>query len=318
MAIEFGIRAWAACAPALQSPEAWQAWSLAPWLPEGSDLPALAAMAPMLRRRVNAIGPRGATSRLRHPPARRGTRQPAAPPRPPCLPRATATPAAPSTCSANWPPASRCRPPRSASLSTTPLARCSRSTGVTPPTSSAVAAGRDTVETAAFEACALLADGADEVLLVCYDAPLPEAYAEFADEPGCLFGWAWRIGKPRLGRAGVPARHRPCARGVGPRHRPSALLPHALDVLRFMLIGDAELRHRGERAVWRGGSAMVERLDRAWRVSPPASASRASAWAACCCACWCSRRWRCCRGPPRPASACAAMSSIMPSGCSSG
>ena len=56
MAKEFGIRAWAASAPALHTPDAWQAWSRAPWLPEGADLPTLAAMAPMLRRRINALG----------------------------------------------------------------------------------------------------------------------------------------------------------------------------------------------------------------------------------------------------------------------
>ena len=39
MAKEFGIRAWAASAPTLHTPDAWQAWSRAPWLPEGADLP---------------------------------------------------------------------------------------------------------------------------------------------------------------------------------------------------------------------------------------------------------------------------------------
>ena len=118
----------------------------------------------------------------------------------------------------------------------------------------AIAAGRDTVESAVVEACGLLADGASEVLLVCYDAPLPEPYVPFADEPDCLYGWCWRIGAPRAGEPvwqlsyeadmadgadGMAA----CA--AAPR------LPHGLDVLRFMLTAAPELRYRGERAVWR-------------------------------------------------------------------
>ncbi|MNY68744.1 hypothetical protein D3C86_2065610 [compost metagenome] len=79
---------------------------------------------------------------------------------------------------------------------------------------------------------------------------MPEAYAEFADEPGCLFGWAWRIGKPRPGEPvfRLDIDH---VREAADPDTAHPVLPHALDVLRFMLIGDAELRHRGERAVWR-------------------------------------------------------------------
>ena len=40
---------------------------------------------------------------------------------------------------------------------------------------------------------ALLADGAPEVLLVVYDAPLPAVYGSFADEPDAGFAWCWRL-----------------------------------------------------------------------------------------------------------------------------
>jgi hypothetical protein len=247
MAIEFGIRAWAACAPALQSPEAWQAWSLAPWLPEGSDLPALSAMAPMLRRRVNAIG--------------RAALHPAYDTLPPD--EAPAAPAPPAVFASRHGDTRRAFDMLSELAAGEALSPTAFGLSVHNAIGAmftidrgdasnlqAVAAGRDTVETAAFEACALLADGADEVLLVCYDAPLPEAYAEFADEPGCLFGWAWRIGKPRPGEPvfRLDIDH---VREASDPDTAHPVLPHALDVLRFMLTGDAELCHRGERAVWR-------------------------------------------------------------------
>lgn len=62
-----------------------------------------------------------------------------------------------------------------------------------------VAAGRATVEAALVEAMALLADGAPEVLVVVYEAPLPGDYAVFQDEDPCEYAWAWRIALPQLG-----------------------------------------------------------------------------------------------------------------------
>ena len=106
-------------------------------------------------------------------------------------------------------------------------------------------------EAAATEAAGLLADGAREAYVVVYDAPLPPAYAPFADEPGPYYAWCWRI---------VPA-----GEGDGPRialswqaddahdggARPS--LPHGLDALRFMLSGAPLLAsvHHGTRWTWR-------------------------------------------------------------------
>ena len=54
------------------------------------------------------------------------------------------------------------------------------------------------------EAVGLLADGAPSAQLIVYDAPLPPAYAGFADEPCAHFAWAWRVRAPR---AGEPALH---------------------------------------------------------------------------------------------------------------
>lgn len=248
MAKEFGIRAWAASAPALHTPDAWQAWSRAPWLPEGADLPTLAAMAPMLRRRINALGKAALHAAYGVTPADAGS------------PAAFHVPAVFASRHGDTPRAFEMLSDLAAAQPISPTAfglSVHNAVGAMftidrgdASNLQAVAAGRDTVETAVIEACALLDDGADEVLLVCYDAPLPDAYVEFADEPGCLFGWAWRIGRPRAGEPVVALEI------VAPRtdaHAATAhpVLPHALDVLRFMLAGDAELVHRGERAIWR-------------------------------------------------------------------
>ncbi|NUA28055.1 beta-ketoacyl synthase chain length factor [Cupriavidus basilensis] len=237
--MEFGIRAWAACAAQLETQQAWQAWSRAPWLPKGDALPTLAAMAPMLRRRITALG-RAAL----HPAyacqlgvdgipvifaSRHGD---------------TLRPLQMLGDLADGEPLSPTAFGLSVHNAIGALYSIDRGD---PGNLQALAAGRDTVEAAVVEACGLLADGAREVLLVHYEAPLPEAYAVFADEPACLFGWAWRVGMPQAGQPvfslEVVGEALPAAAGVP--------LPHGLEVLRFMLSGDSELRYTGERAGWR-------------------------------------------------------------------
>jgi hypothetical protein len=66
-----------------------------------------------------------------------------------------------------------------------------------------VAGGRATVTAALVEAAALIADGEPEVLVVCYEAPLPEHYAHFQDEHNCEFAWAWRVTGAHRGSEGV-------------------------------------------------------------------------------------------------------------------
>ena len=55
----------------------------------------------------------------------------------------------------------------------------------------ALAAGQSTIEHGVIEACSLLADGAQQVLLVAYDTSLPalfESYRDCAEQP---HAWAW-------------------------------------------------------------------------------------------------------------------------------
>ena len=66
-----------------------------------------------------------------------------------------------------------------------------------------VAGGRATATAALIEAAALIADGEPEVLVVCYEAPLPEHYAHFHDEASCEFAWAWRVAGAHRAGEGV-------------------------------------------------------------------------------------------------------------------
>ena len=112
----------------------------------------------------------------------------------------------------------------------------------------ALAAGAATAEAALVEAAGLLADGAPEALVVLYDSPLPEVYQSYADEPDPYYAWCWRIARagegPRIALANAadePGIEEPAPRG----------LPHGLDVLRFLLAGDAELTFRDQGVQWR-------------------------------------------------------------------
>lgn len=66
-----------------------------------------------------------------------------------------------------------------------------------------VAAGRASATAALAEAAALLADGEPEVLVVCYEAPLPEHYRHFQDESVSEYAWAWRVAGPASSAQGV-------------------------------------------------------------------------------------------------------------------
>ncbi|AGW95076.1 beta-ketoacyl synthase chain length factor [Cupriavidus sp. DF5525] len=242
VAVTFAIRAWSAWAGGLHSADDWRAWSAAPHLPAPpSQPPALPEMAAMLRRRLPVLG-RVALA------AAYG-----------CAPGDSAA-AVPAVFASRHGDTGRlvtmlselaagdALSPTAFGLSVHNAIGALRSIDLADTGNLlAVSAGRDTVETALLEACSLLADGAPEVMLVHYDEPVAAPYAAFADEPACLYGWCWRLGAPRAGEPcyTLALADAPAAAAAAPR------LPHGLDVLRFMLAGDAQLCHRGEHAGWR-------------------------------------------------------------------
>ena len=97
-----------------------------------------------------------------------------------------------------------------------------------------VAAGRATVTAALIEAMALVADGAPQVLVVCYDAPLPHDYARFHDEFACEFAWAWLVAGDAHAAEGVRVQVQiePVEEGGS---LPERVLPAGLAVFRQVL-----------------------------------------------------------------------------------
>lgn len=114
-----------------------------------------------------------------------------------------------------------------------------------------LAGGAASAGNAVFEAAGLLHDGAPEALVLCYDEPLPGDYSVFADEAEATYAWAWRLTLPRGGQPFVEldctsTDDDPAARDA----HASATLPFGLDVLRFVLSGDAMLRRRADGHLW--------------------------------------------------------------------
>jgi hypothetical protein len=227
---QFSVRAWSAFAPGLESASDWQAWARDPQLPQGDDVPALAEMPAMQRRRLERLGRMALQVAWR------------------CQPEAAAD--LPLVFASRHGDIARTfdmltglaggepLSPTHFGLSTHNAIAAQYSIArVLTGNYLAVSASPETPEAAITEALGLIADGADEVLVVVYDGPIPADYAAFRDEPECFFAWAWRIGGPRADLpvfALEPAGSEPPAGVAG--------LPHGLEVLRFFLSGEPGLR----------------------------------------------------------------------------
>jgi hypothetical protein len=191
--VRFAITDWAASAPGLQAPSDWQAWARAPRRPEGELEARLEAMPAMQRRRLNALGRAAAQVAWDCHAPDAGT---------------------PVVFASGYGDARRCLQ----------LLKEFAATGAASPTDftfsvhnaigamysisrsdrasyTSVAAGPASAAAGVVEACALLADGAPSVLLVCYDAPLPDEYAAFGRDAPAPYAWAWRIAPARAGEA---------------------------------------------------------------------------------------------------------------------
>lgn len=110
----------------------------------------------------------------------------------------------------------------------------------------AVAAGAATIETAIIEACGLLAEGEPMVLLVVYDAPLPDLFVQFQDCHEQAYAWAWLI-QPADGDAvslswSAAEDKKPAVAGS---------MPAGLEILRFHLRGDHALTRECDGRQWR-------------------------------------------------------------------
>ncbi|QET01799.1 MULTISPECIES: beta-ketoacyl synthase chain length factor [Cupriavidus] len=244
MTPQFAIRGWSAWAGGLDTPEAWRAWSQAPVLPPAApQVPALAEVAPMLRRRVPPLG-RVALAPVYAVDEAREVGEAGPVPAVFCSRHGDTQRLVPML---NELAAAAPLSPTAFGLSVHNAIGAIRSIDLADRTNLlALSAGRDTVETAVFECCSLLADGAAEVLLAYYEAPLAAPYAPFVDEPEALYAWCWRLALPAEGEPHytlAPTDEAPVETASG--------LPHGLDVLRFVLAGDDSLTHRGENTMWK-------------------------------------------------------------------
>jgi Beta-ketoacyl synthase, N-terminal domain len=109
--------------------------------------------------------------------------------------------------------------------------------------STAIAAGVDTLEMAMIEAAGALRRGAERVMVVFADEPLPEFYRHWAEPGAARFALALLLGPETAG----PAWQLSLERGGA---APAATEPHGLSVLRLLTGAQRTLALRGARAGW--------------------------------------------------------------------
>lgn len=235
--IEFTVAGWAAYAPGLPSRAAWEDWAGRPGVPGGADTPALPEIPALMRRRIERLGRMAIQAALWC-----GTS--------PGVPIVFAS--RHGDVSRSWGllrnlTAGEGMSPTSFGLSVHNAIGALYSILQRERANyTALAAGRLTAEAALIEAAGLLADGAEEVLVVVYDAPVPEAFADFRDEPDPFYAWAWRV---RDGKGeGVRFALEP-VEGMD-ADPPDTRLPAGLEVLRFMLSGERSLRRAVDGRGW--------------------------------------------------------------------
>lgn len=243
--IEFTVADWAAWAPGLHAREAWHAWAVAPFAPAGDDTPALPEVPAMQRRRIERLGRMAVQAAWwcsqaeatgvplvfasRHGDVQRSFEL--------LEQLARGEPMSPTHFGLSV---------HNAIAALYSIVRGERGNYL------ALAAGRATAEAALVEAAGLLADGAPEMLVVVYDASPPTVYADFLDEPDPYYAWSWRVRRSgdgqrlSLGWAEAAADEPPA--GLGGALAPA--LPAGLDVLRFLLAGDATREHQADGLVW--------------------------------------------------------------------
>jgi hypothetical protein len=235
--LRFSISAHSAWAPGVETPGQWREWAQAPYrIGAGTD-PSLRAMPAMLRRRAGFLGKMALEVAYA------------------CLDGRTGVPTV--FCSRHGEvgravdllgelaraealsPTAFGLAVHNASAGLFSIARADSANHI------ALAAGDATVEHGVIEACALLADGAPQVLLVVYDCPLPEPLARFQDSDEQPYAWAWlmeRAGADPIGLAFEAA---------APGAAPLAALPAGLGVLQFHLSGAARHDHVSGARRWR-------------------------------------------------------------------
>lgn len=240
----FQVIRWAAWARGLDSQAAWRAWfdrSDSDALPDGPDQPDLKEVPPLMRRRIDPLG-RAAIKSV--------------------YDAAGDEPlGGPVVFASRWGEVARslallqqlvneeALSPTQFSLSVhnasgalSSMARRDRENYL------AVAAGAYSAEAGVNEAMGLLADGAPRVLVVCFDAPLPSAYAALAPEgaPAMTYAWACVL-EAADDASGITLMPLPAAKALSPADR----IPDDLAVLEFLVGQSPMLDRPGAHGGWR-------------------------------------------------------------------
>lgn len=226
--LRFRIDRWSAWAPGLSTPAQWLQWLAAPQaVVEPGAVAPLAAMPPMLRRRMDPLGRAALEAAFQVQPQASG----------------------PVVFASRWAELARTEQlldelARQEPLSPTQfglsvhnavgalfsIARADRGNYL------AVAAGKHSVEVGFVEALGLLADGAPRVMVVAYDGPPPalsaSALREEAPEP-FIHAMACELSVSSADNAGFTL-----TTGAGSAAQDNSL-PDALQVLRFLVASDA-------------------------------------------------------------------------------
>lgn len=108
----------------------------------------------------------------------------------------------------------------------------------------ALAGGDESAEYGMVECCGLFADGADRVLLVVADCPLPPVYERFADVTPAAFAWGCLVQAPRDDAISLSWTDAPESERHGRR------APAALAALRFLFGGLREHTHGAGSRRW--------------------------------------------------------------------
>ena len=235
--IRFSVLEYAAWAPGLETKSAWMDWARYPLFNNTASEPKLQAMPPILRRRTDMLGKMALESAWQ------------------CLGNLKDIPVI--YCSRHGEVTRAVEmltdlakgellSPTSFSLSVHnaiaglfSIARSDQANHI------AIASREDGVEHALIEACGLLADGAEKIMLVVYNNALPYQLTIFADQEELPYSWAWLIAPPREDAITLS---RTTATEI--RSPSNTLLPCELEVFRFFLTGQKKLEIRNARNAW--------------------------------------------------------------------
>ena len=236
--VSFSLAGQAAWAPGIDTPAAWRAWADAPFFIEPSCEPALRAMPAMLRRRAGFLGKMALEVAYQ------------------CLDGRTNVPMV--FCSRHGDvaravdlltdlaqdvalsPTGFGLAVHNASAGLFSIARSDQANHL------ALAAGASTIEHAVIEACSLLADGAESVLLVAYENKLPPVFTQFEDCAEQPHAWAWL-----MVRAGTDPIHLSWTMSDDSPTPATDALPGGLALLRFLLRREPALERVANRRRWR-------------------------------------------------------------------